>query len=83
MCLFCFFNSHLALWEEIGSPSLTNNSIKHSLLFFKFMWKKGYKRANDEKLNRFGNMLFYFDAIYFLYFIGLMLFSMLQGHRIR
>jgi hypothetical protein len=76
--LFLLFNSYLRrrhpdVWDSLGSPGLIrNNSLRETLLFLKFLFRREYLKVNDVRLHRLAQASLVWFVFYILFFISIL-----------
>ena len=69
-CIRILKSKHTEVWNSLGSPSLIlNNSISTQKLFLAFIKDKRYLQTENQDLIRVATFLRYYNKIYFVYFV--------------
>jgi hypothetical protein len=63
--------SHAAVFESLGSPSLfLNNTIKNGLLTLKFLATGSFRELGDRRLTRLGTVMQIYFVAYMIWFLA-------------
>lgn len=60
---------HPAVWNELGRPSIWNNSIKGGIIWTFFVWRSRYRMLGDGTLERIARRLKIVQGIYIGVFV--------------
>jgi hypothetical protein len=62
--------SHVEVYQSLGSPSLLSNSTKSNWLIMRFLMTGSYRELGDERLTRLCSFMRIFFIAYTVWFIG-------------